>query len=179
MHGFILTEIEKYVRSKLGDAAWQTLLERAGLGTRRYESVRTYSDAEVVSLVVTASEVTGSPVSAILEDFGCFLGGDLLRIYRPILNPRWKSLDFLENMENTIHRVVRSRSAARPPVLLFERVSADEVLLTYGSPRKLCALAKGIAQGVALHYGETLETTEISCMLRGATNCQLTFKRVA
>ena len=41
------------------------------------------------------------------------------------------------------------------------------MLVKYTSQRKLCAVAKGIAQGVANHYGEPLTITKSQCMNEG------------
>jgi hypothetical protein len=179
VHGFIFSELEKYVRQKLGRSQWEALLAAAGLGTRKYHNFEVYEDAEAVKLVTTASEITGLAPAVILEDFGRFLGRDLVRIYRPLLDPRWKTLEFLENVENTVHRVVRSRNAARPPVLLFQRTSRDSVLLTYRSPRQLEELAVGIAHGVADHYGEKLSVSFSSRMSDGAPESKMLFTLLA
>ena len=41
------------------------------------------------------------------------------------------------------------------------------VILTYDSPRQLCAVARGIARGLAARFEETLITQDIECMHRG------------
>ncbi len=176
MHGFIFTEIEKFVRSALGDAAWPNLLEAAGLARKKYENFVNYEDAEAVQLVVTASQITGLPVDGILEAFGRFVGKDLLKIYRPLIDPAWRTLEFLEHVEETIHKVVRSRNHAKPPGLLFERNGPREVTLTYASPRRMEALAVGIAHGVAEHYGEALEVEFLTRMADGAAASKIAFR---
>ena len=84
----------------------------------------------------------------------------------------WRTLEFLESTEETIHRVVRIKDAtARPPEIRCERVSPAEVVIHYASERRMCAVARGIARGVADHYGEPVEILEPSCMLRGDAEC--------
>lgn len=179
MHGFIFTEIQGYVTSKLGAAAWTAVLEKAGLRTKTYERFLEYPDEEAVGIVVTASEITGTPVPAILEDFGRYLGPHLLKVYRPLINPTWRTLDFLENTERTIHDVVRSRNRkAKPPELSWQRTAPDEATLEYRSGRKMCSLAKGIAQGVADDYGELVEIEEEECMHDGAERCLIKIRRL-
>jgi hypothetical protein len=180
VHGFIFAEIRDFVTSGLGAATWRSLLKKAELGDREYETFLEYPDKEAVQIVVTASEMTGKTVAEILEAFGTFLGPHLLKAYRPLIDPSWKTLEFLENTEETIHRVVRSRNRqAKPPALSWKRTAPDEVVLTYSSPRKMCPLAKGIALGVAQSYGEELEVDESTCMHRGDPQCTMAFKRVA
>jgi hypothetical protein len=179
MHGFIFTELRDYVIARLGADAWPALLERARIGAKSYLNYKEYPDEEAVLLVVTASDVTGLPAPAILEDFGAFLAPHLFRVYRPLIDPAWRTLEFIENTEATIHNVVRSRNTkARPPTLRCRRVAPETVLLTYGSPRKLCAVARGIIRGVAQHYGEQVEIVERDCMLDGQPTCQIQVQRV-
>jgi hypothetical protein len=180
VHGFIVSEIKGYVTEKLGPEAWKTLLKQAGVADREYVNYLEYPDEEVVHLVATASRVTGTPVPDILEDFGRYVGRDLLRIYRPLVQPQWRTLEFLENVEHTVHDVVRSRNrTARPPALECTRLGADRVVVVYRSPRRLCALAKGIIQGLAGHYGDTVAISEETCMHEGAPQCRMVVTRQA
>jgi len=172
MHGIIFAELRKYVQARHGDDTWKALLQRAGLGRTLYLSVGEYPDAEVVAIVGAASEATGVPAGEILEDFGHFIAPDLMGMYRSLVRPEWRTLEFLENTEETIHRVVRMKdAAARPPEIHCERVSENEVVIRYTSGRRMCAVARGIARGVADHYGERAEIAEPSCMLRGDPAC--------
>jgi predicted hydrocarbon binding protein len=45
------------------------------------------------------------------------------------------------------------------------------VLITYDSPRKLCAVARGIVRGVASHFGERIAIEGRRCMHRGDPHC--------
>jgi hypothetical protein len=174
VHGFVLTEIQRFVETRFDRKTWYALLERAGLADREYVNFLEYPDEEAVGLVATASEMTGRPSEEILDDFGFFLGADLLRIYKPLLNPTWGTIDFLANVEQTIHRVVRDRNRqAKPPGLVCRRLGPAEVMIVYRSPRRLCALARGIVRGVASHYGEEIDLVEESCMHRGDASCNL------
>jgi predicted hydrocarbon binding protein len=179
VHGFIITEIRSYVTEKLGAEAWKALLKEAGLAGREYTNYLEYPDEEVVGMVGAASRLTGATPAAVLEDFGRYVGRDLVRIYRPLAQPHWRTLEFLENVEQTVHEVVRSRNRqARPPALECTRLGADRVVVVYRSPRRLCALARGIIQGLAAHYGEAVEIREETCMHEGAPQCRLVVTRL-
>jgi len=41
----------------------------------------------------------------------------------------------------------------------------------------MCAVAKGIARGMARHFKETVATSESSCMLAGAKECRISVQR--
>ena len=68
--------------------------------------------------------------------------------------------------------------AATPPALVCERTGLDEVTIVYSSPRKMCALARGISRGVAQHYGETVTINEEACMHHGAASCRIRVAKV-
>lgn len=179
MHGLIFAELQKYVDTNLGGDTWNKLLEESGIGFKMYTPLQEYPDQEAVALVTTASEMTGKTTSDILEDFGKFIVPDLMNMYRSLIKPEWKTLDLIEHTEETIHRVVRIKNpGARPPRLKCSRPSSDEVVITYDSPRKMCAVARGIASGVAEHYNEQVRITESACMLEGSPSCKISVKLV-
>jgi hypothetical protein len=177
MHGIIFSELKKYVDTKFGGETWNTLLAESGIGSKLYMSVQQYPDQEVVALVTAASRKTAKPAAAILEDFGDFISDDLLAMYPTLVKPSWKTLELLENVEQTIHTVVRARHpGAQPAQISCTRIGADEVVVTYSSPRRMCPVAKGIILGLGRHFKQRLSTTETACMHRGAAACKLTVK---
>lgn len=174
MHGLIFTELQKYVTNKYGYTTWKTLLEKASLDSKIYMPTQVYPDSEVLTIVDTASKATGLGTADILEDFGEFLVPDLLKIFASSVKPEWKTLDMLENIENTIHRAVRAREpSATPPQLVCKRLSPNKVEIVYTSARKLCPLALGLIKGVANHYKEKVKIKETTCMLRGDSECKI------
>jgi hypothetical protein len=178
MHGIVFTELQKFVISKHGYEGWSGLLDKAGLGQKIYLPAGEYPDSEIASLVSTASKITGSAPSEILESFGEFIVPSLLRMYGHLLKPEWKSLDVIEHTEGTVHAVVRvSDPAAKPPKLQARRQGRDTVVLVYTSPRQMCALAIGIGKGVARSFKETLSIRQSQCMHQGAPFCEIIYKK--
>lgn len=178
MHGIIFLELNKYVTSKLGPEAWDKLITESNLGARTYEVIADYPDSEVVSLVTTASRITGIPIPEILEDFGEFIAPDLLQMYGNLIHPNWKTLDVIENTESQIHTVVRANNRyAHPPDLKTVRTSEDEVTIHYSSQRKMCDVAKGIVKGLAKHYHENISILESTCMHKGDSICTILIQR--
>jgi predicted hydrocarbon binding protein len=177
MHGLILSELQRYARGRLGADGWQKLLAEAGLQDRRYRVHASYPDQDAAALVQAAVRVTGQPAATVLEDFGRFVASSLLLVYKALIKPDWTTLDLIEHTEESIHTALRaSDPAAEPPALEVERVSPTAAVLTYRSPRRMCALAKGIALGIAAHYGERLTITEAACMSTGAPACRMEFR---
>lgn len=179
MHGIIFTELKRYVETKFGGDTWEKLMKNSGIGSKLYMPIQAYPDQEVAALVSTASKMTGASIPVILEDFGKFIVPTLLKMYQVLIEPDWKTLDLIEHTEETIHKVVRSRNpGAEPPKLKCSCPSADEVIITYTSPRKMCGVAKGIAKGIAKHYNEQIRISETECMLKGNSRCQISIKLV-
>jgi len=177
MHGMIFAELKRFVDEGHGPGVWDTLLRESGIGAKIYLTMEVYPDEELVRLARTASALTGAPLADILEAFGEFLAPTYFKLYGHLLKPEWRTLDVIEHTEQSIHRVVRIKNpGARPPELRCIRVSFVEVLLIYNSSRRMCAVAKGIARGVATHFSENIRISEATCMLRGAADCRITIK---
>ena len=176
MHGIIHLELQNFVVGNYGAPAWQTLIERAGLTGQIFTPLNAYPDGQIVSLVGEAASMTGIAAVDLLEAFGEYLVPRYLALYGKLLKPEWTTLDVIERTEQTIHRVVRLRQpGALPPKLKTERVSANEVILTYDSERKLCPVARGIARGLAKQFNQALTIDDVACMHRGAPACIIRF----
>lgn len=177
MHGLIHTALQKYVETSFGVDTWRELLVRAGIEDQIFTPLQSYPDEQIVRLVAEAQALSGTPAASLLEGFGEFLVPTYLSLYGALLKPQWRTLEVLENTEETVHRVVRMRNpGAEPPRLRVRRTADDEVELTYDSARKLCAVARGIARGVAKQFSEALQVTDRSCMLRGDRACVISFR---
>ncbi len=174
MHGIIFTALKKYVRTRLGDEAWNNLRAAAGLAGRVYLPVQPYPDEEIDALITTVAQLGGISRQQLLQDFGRSIVPDFVTVYRPLIAPDWRTLDLLQHLESRIHAGVRvNNPGAKPPVLRVERTSPERVVIEYESPRRWCALAKGLIQGVADHYGDGIQIAEERCLLKGDPFCEL------
>jgi hypothetical protein len=179
MHGTILSELQNFITVEFGLAFRNQMQHAAGVGPRIYMPITTYPDAEALALVQAAAQLSGRSAPELLTAFGEFLAPKLLEMYRHFVSPAWRTLDVLEHTESTIHRIVRLREpGATPPRLVCTRVSDNEVLIAYDSPRRLCSLGIGLAVGLAGHYAETLHTTQSQCMNEGASRCLISFRLI-
>ena len=177
MHGIIHLELQKFVIGRYGEQAWSELTRRADLSGEIITPLKVYPDEHLLRLVKVASELTEVPILDLLEAFGEALVPAYVTLYGALLKPEWRTLDVIEHTEETIHRVVRMRQpGAEPPRLYAQRTRKDEVVLTYDSPRKLCAVARGIGRGLANHFAERLTISESSCMHRGDPSCSIAFR---
>jgi Haem-NO-binding len=158
MHGTILVLLKRFVTHQYDFATWHRLIELAGLTEADFETKRLYPDDHMYQLVGAAAAHVGIPAEVLQEKFGEFLVPDLLFMYRKLIQPEWRTLDFLEHTEHTLHGAVRrDMTGSSPPVLDVERLSPDKVRVRYVSNRRMGALAVGIIRGIAHYYGEENE----------------------
>ncbi|MDN4164787.1 heme NO-binding domain-containing protein [Cytophagales bacterium LB-30] len=155
MHGIVFAELQKYVNVNFGAATWFALLKSSGLEGKMYLPTRPYPDEDIFAIVGSACKATGKTADEILESFGSFIAPDLMKIFGGSMDPKWKTLDFLENMESVIHKAVRiNNPEATPPVLNVKRKSQNSVEIVYSSKRKMASLGLGLIKAVCKHYGE-------------------------
>jgi predicted hydrocarbon binding protein len=176
MHGLIVNQLRLFVLEQSGRTGWEELVEEAAVGgeivAARLNDV--YDDRQVVALIVKLSEKLGRTMSDTLRQFGEFLAPALLRVYQPLLASGWTALDVIEHTEDHIHTAVRLRDEnAGPPYLRAKRVAPDEVVVTYTSARRLCALGEGIILGLGAAFGESLAVEQPRCMHRGDPDCRI------
>jgi len=176
MHGIIFGELRKLVEHRLGSDGWNAILEDAGLESKLYIPVGEYPDADAFAIVSAIARNAHVETQTILEDFGEFIAPTLMSLYRHLIKPAWRTIDVLENTEQTIHRVVRTHNpGARPPMLRVTR-DGSGVLIHYTSSRKMCGVAVGIVRGLASHFDERVFIQQTSCMLRGGSSCRISVK---
>jgi hypothetical protein len=79
---------------------------------------------------------------------------------------------FLLTLNGVIHAEVRKLyPGADVPTFEFDNSAEDVLLMTYRSPKKLCALAHGFIEGASSHYEETVLFEQTMCMHRGDDRC--------
>lgn len=179
MHGLFLLEFKQYVMDSMGTDTWNTIAQETGLQDQLFLPDQVYPDEHFQVLLLSTSERRGpGALHETQEAFGRHIAPRLLRMYRTQINPSWDALDVIENAETAIHRAVRLREPnADPPRLRSIRTSPGEVVIHYDSPRRLCGVAIGIADGVSTHYHEELEIEEQGCTVRGDRSSQIHIRR--
>jgi predicted hydrocarbon binding protein len=133
-----------------------------------------YPDERLLELLGRAAEAVGKEVDELLYDFGVFTGSTTFtRLYPAFFAIAPSARDFLLTVESRIHELVRATIPnARPPQLRVSELGEEGVAIEYTSPRQLCVLLRGLAEGTARYYGEHAEIEEVSCMRRGDSSCR-------
>jgi hypothetical protein len=175
MHGLIVNQFRNFFIKTHGRDAWSLMRARVGNGIPERPGIdATYPDGEVVELIVGAAQHVDVPLQPMLEAFGEFLSHALMRIYQPLVQPEWRTLDVIERTERSIHTVIRRQDPnATPPYLSATRIAPGEVHIEYTSARHLCSVAIGIVRGLATHFGDAVAIDHPTCMLRGDPKCHL------
>ena len=156
MHGVIISNLKKYVEEKLGEDAWDTLRDRAGLSGKAFIPISMYPDSDLDGLLDAAVAVTGQSREAVLQDFGAWVIPPLMKMYRSFIPEDWDAVTFLKNIDERIHeRVVRMKDdSARPPHINVSEISPGVLEVEYQSYRDMSYLALGCVFGVAEYYGQ-------------------------
>ncbi len=171
MKGIVFNLLEEAVTTEFGDATWDRLLDDAGLDGA-YTSLGSYDDAEVVRLVVVASNSLQIPPQDVLRWFGRRAMPLLAQRYPAFFASHANTRSFLLTLNNIIHPEVRKLyPGASPPVFDFDTGDGDTLVIGYNSARRLCALAEGFMRGAAEHFGEQADITQPTCMHHGAAKC--------
>lgn len=172
MHGVIAYELERFAIERIGAQGWRRVLKPLGLEGATFTPVQSQPDSAVVALIGGLAREESTPVTSVLEDFGRWIAPRLLEIYAPLIDPAWDAAELLEHAEDVIHRAVRMRDPdATPPVLDARRLGPQTIELDYSSPRRLCAFATGLIDGLASSFGRTTRIRQDQCMEHGAPLC--------
>ncbi|GAB2536020.1 heme NO-binding domain-containing protein [Rufibacter soli] len=155
MHGFIVLELEKFIMTQYGFTAWNAISKKANATNISIDGNQVYPDAMVFTLVTEAVEYIQMEPGTFLEQFGKALVPNLLKVYKAYIDPSWKTLDILENTENTMHHAVRTNNPnVTPPILEITRKSSKAMEIIYRSKRNIPQLGLGIIKGIAAYFGE-------------------------
>ncbi|MCP5180603.1 MAG: heme NO-binding domain-containing protein [Pseudomonadales bacterium] len=173
MKGVVFNILADMVESSYGIEAWDGLLLATGL-EGVYVATESYPDEELYALVEAASKATGIEASALVPAFGRYMMPAFVEQY-PMFFPEGQTLkQFLLTVDAVVHKEVRKLFPdAGLPEFRYRDDRPDALTMVYRSPRRLCALAEGLVQGAADHFGERCRIAHDVCMHRGADRCEL------
>ena len=180
MKGIIFNLLEEAVSQQYGENTWDDLLDAAGLDGA-FTSLGSYPDEHLLKLVAAASAALNLPSAAIVRWFGNKAIPLLAAKYPAFFSRHQSTRPFLLTLNGIIHPEVRKLyPGADAPDFDFNDSSPALLVMGYHSKRKLCALAEGLIDGAAAHFGETVSIDHPLCMHRGDASCrlELTFAKI-
>lgn len=173
MKGIVFNLLAEVVRQEYGEDVWDDLLEAAQLDGA-YTSLGTYPDEDLMKLVTVASQALQTPPDAIVRWFGRSALPLLAKSYPEFFEAHKSTRSFLLTLNSVIHPEVRKLyPGADVPVFDYDASTEDDLVIGYVSRRKLCALAEGLIEGAADHYGEGVVVEHLRCVHRGDEKCAL------
>ena len=174
MHGLIFASFRDYLVTEHGAEIAQDVTA----GEPQYTLSEAYPDEQFLGLLVRACARTGLPLDDLLFDFGAFTAETTFaRLYSVLFSASPTARDFLLTVETPIHDVVRvALPEARPPQLAVTDLGAAGLEIVYSSPRRICALLRGLVEGTGRVYDETIEVEELECMHHGASACRFALR---
>jgi hypothetical protein len=171
MKGIVFNLLEEAVVEAHGPDAWDQVLEDVGVDGA-YTSLGNYPDDEAMALVAAICEQVGESADAVLRDFGRAALPRLVSRFPEFAAAHSTAKSFLMRLDDTIHpEVVKLYPDARPPRFRFEDPAPDVLVMHYVSERRLCAMAEGMIEASAAHFGATLALEHAECMRQGAPRC--------
>jgi hypothetical protein len=169
--GLIFNLAEDVVSGAHGPDLWDELLDASGVDGV-YTSLGRYPDDDLHRLINAGAEVLEVPPSDVLRGIGTGAMPLLADRYPEFFEPHTSARSFTLTVNDIIHPEVRKLyPGAEVPEFDFDESDPDSLVITYRSARKLCALAEGLIEGAAAHFGERVEISQVRCMHRGHDCC--------
>lgn len=173
MKGVIFKAFEKFVVANWGDEFYEALIDATpSAGRGAFVGPGTYPDEVLVALLTTAVQKLGVEPAVALRSLGQFAFAQLAGGLPGCMKGHEHPLTFLESIDSIIHVEVRKLyPEARTPRILVER-RGDGARLVYDSPRRLCPLVLGLAEGACAAFGYELLHEHVLCVHRGDASCE-------
>ena len=173
MKGILFNLAEEVVSDAYGPDTWDELLRTSSIDGA-YTSLGNYPDAEFTRLVGAAVTVMKLSEAEIVRFVGAGAIPLLAQRFPEFFEPHRSTEAFVLTLNEIIHPEVRKLyPGAEVPQFEFDHDARGDLLVTYRSARKLCALADGFIRGGAGYFGESVAVDHLWCMHRGDESCQL------
>jgi hypothetical protein len=169
VHGLIFVSLRDFLTVEHGAATEGEIMANEP----RYVVSEGYADERFVAIVERACIRTGLSREALLRDFGAFTAAKTFaRLYPALFRLSPTARAFLLTVETPIHEVVRvALPNALPPQLKVSEIGEHGLEIVYSSPRRLCAMLRGLVEGTAQVYDESVQVEERTCMEHGGKAC--------
>jgi Haem-NO-binding len=174
VHGLIFASFRDYLLTEHGPDVAHSVTAREP----QYTLSEAYPDELFLALLERACARTGLSRDELLFEFGVFTAATTFaRLYSVLFRLSPTARDFLLTVETPIHEVVREALPdAVPPKLAVSDLGEQGLEILYTSPRRVCAMLRGLVEGTARVYDEAVEVEELECMNRGARACRVAIR---
>jgi hypothetical protein len=174
VHGLIFASFRDYLVTEHGVGVASDVTA----GEPQYTLSEAYPDEQFLALLERACARTALSRDELLFEFGAFTAArTFARLYSVLYKLSPTARDFLLTVETPIHEVIRETlPEARPPELAVTDRGEGGLEIVYTSPRRICAMLRGLVEGTGRVYDETLQVEELECMHHGAPACRFVIR---
>ena len=159
MLGIVFTSLIEMLEEKVSPEFADEVITEAGLESQgAYTAVGRYPYDELVKILTVLEQKTGKSQEELQHDFGYYLFGRLAQSHGQVMAGRECLLDALEVLDDDIHVQVKKLypDADLPQFTVLSRTE-KAMRLRYFSSRDLYALAEGLMDAAADHFGDALK----------------------
>lgn len=163
MLGIVFTSLVDMLEEKVSpEFADEVLMEAELENDGAFTAVGYYPFSELEKIVAVLVKKTGKPLDELLHDFGYYLFGKLAEAHGQVLSGKDSLLDVMEYLDGDIHVQVKKLypDADLPKFKVLSRTDTA-MRLRYFSKHELYALAEGLMDAAAEHYGTPIERETI------------------
>lgn len=159
MKGLIFSEFLEYVEAEFSADMVDDIIETCDLPSGgAYTTVGSYRHEEMLCLVNALSRQAGVATSELLRRFGKYLFGRLIAGFPHFTHNAKSTFELLYSVEDYMNQEVRKLYPdARLPSFGFESSHPNQLTILYQSKRPFADLAQGMIEGVADHFGESID----------------------
>lgn len=171
MKGIMFNVFNTLVEEKFGLGVWDEILDRVNPESGgAYTSADTYSDEEMVALIVALADVTGIPLEDLLRTYGEYALEPLTHVYPDSVTEGTTLKMFLSNIHDIVHAEVKKLyDDANLPIFEYEDPAEDQLTMIYRSKRNLPAVAEGLIDGASKLFSEKIARKTIKVAGNGET----------
>lgn len=164
MYGLVNKAIEQLVRENHGNDVWHEIAKKANVD-QSFILMKSYPDHVTYDLVEAASEILETPSEVILESFGeHWIQYTVDEGYGKTLSLYGESVfEFLQNMDNLHAQIRLNFPELRPPVIGCEKISSDQIAVSYKSERAgLAPMLVGLIRGLGIRFATPVDIEYIN-----------------
>ena len=160
MYGMVNNAFRAYVIDHQGEAAWNDIVERAGLDVGEFGGMTPYDDSVTLAIVGAMVQRSGQSVDDVLRDVGRhWIGFARTTPFANLL--AMAGTDFassIANLDEMHARIQTSLPTIRPPSFACSTRDDGHLEITYHSERDgLFPFVIGVLEGLAAGFGQQLE----------------------
>lgn len=175
MKGIVFTELIEMVEKDLGiDIADRMTSGAHTSNDGAYTSVGTYDHAELIRMVVSLAEETGTPIPDLVRTFGRHLFTRFHELYPQFFHGVESAVDFLPLIETYIHVEVRKLYPDSELPSFTSEMNEGTLEFTYSSKRPFADLAEGLVRACVDHFQDAVRVDRHDLGLGNGTQAQFT-----